>query len=105
MEKPKIVEIISKEYGQGRIDLFKIKSEKDLRKSIIPLLISFSVDEEESMDADSENYYAGDYLFFSGEDVKIHIFVDEENVNLVIDSNQSKKEIIDKMESFFRVLE
>lgn len=101
MEKAKIQGISSKEYPEGRIDSFRIPLSENL---VFPLLetfgeLGFSKDIINEIDLHYPST-RGHFFFYSPK-AKIYFFIDDKILNLIIDSNISRDEIIEIMEKNF----
>ncbi|MCK4996825.1 hypothetical protein KAS08_00845 [Candidatus Pacearchaeota archaeon] len=103
MEKPRIKEISSQEYENGRIDKFFLYGEKDIHKELINFLVAIGISEDKVNEFDfitSEN--RGCFFIFD-KDKKINLFVSENEICLTLDSNILKKEIMVKIEKYFQI--
>lgn len=103
MEKPKINQIESKEYEEGRIDLFVIEERRDFHNEIISLLSDIGFEEEKLNELDSNyNKDEGNYFVFS-KGMRFYLFLQEDSIKFVIDSQIQKEELISKIEKYFQI--
>jgi hypothetical protein len=100
-EKPKIEEIESHEYPLGRIDRLVIKDQKDIRVSIINLLVNLNFPKENLIDFDLESFER--YIFSYSKRLKVHLFKSEDGLNLILDSKIKKEKLIKEVEKIFLI--
>jgi|SRR3989344_2483634 len=105
MEKFKIEEMSSNDYEQGRIDRFSIYKRLDIHNQLISFLRSLNFPDEKLEDLDFVTSEVEGYFFVFDRNKRFHLFVSEEEITFVLDTNLSKEEIISKLENYFQILE
>jgi len=103
MNKPKVEEISSYEYPNGRIDTLKVVFKEGIHKPIIELLNSLKFPKETLENFDLEMKYFRGYLFGYSKKIKVHLFSSNEGISLVFDSKKKKEELIKEIEKFFQI--
>lgn len=105
MEKFKIEEISSKTYEKGRIDRFSIYKRVDIHNPLISFLRNLNFPDKKLEDLDFITSEIEGYFFVFNEDKRFHLFVSEEEITFVLDTNLLKEEIMSKLENYFQVFQ
>ena len=103
MGKPKIEEISSQEYEEGRIDKFFLHGKKDIHKELISFLIEMEISETKIELFDFITSENSGCLFIFDNDKRINLFISENEICFTLDTNIPKEEIIAKIEKYFQI--
>ena len=103
IEKPKIEEISSKEYEEGRIDRFLISQNKDVHRQIISSLVSLGVYEKNLEEFDFVTSNNEGYFFVHNRGIRVHMILHDNNINLILDSRIPKKKLMNEFKKHFQI--
>ena len=103
MPKPKIIEIASEDYPQGRIDSFKINLSENLHQIIIPIFLELDFPEELVLEKLDTILSEQDYIFIYGNNkIKAHLIIDKQNLSIKFDTTIPKSKFNKIIEKYFQ---
>ena len=103
MAKPKINQIESKEYEEGRIDFFIVEEKSDFHKELISLLsdIGFEESKIDEIDSDYEKDEGNYFIFSKG--MRFYLLLEEKSAKFIFDIQIPKEELTSNIEKYFQV--
>ena len=93
----------SKEYKEGKIDLFVIDKKEDFHKELISLLLDVGFEEDKLDELDSDYGSDEGHYFVFSKGMRVHLFLEDNHSKFVLDTKIPKEELISKIERYFQI--
>ena len=103
MEKPKISEIRSSEYSQGRIDYFVVENKIDFHKELINFIYGLGFNQDSLDEFDFDFTKVEGHKFAYSKNIRIHLILNDNQISFILDTNIPKEEIMAKIEKHFQI--